>query len=283
MEVVPTWSDLEPAAPYQSVRRASSQPQAQVPYSDSTVDPTAITSRVPPPKAGDMMPYETRQATGVKTRNWPLVAAIAATWTAIIVGAALGGGLGASLSDCRSDLQTLRTLSGNSSDSQSNTGLPTTTEPGGISSTTSSSGPAGTTNNDLIENYTATPATQIYNLDIDCGSLSASPQESGYGERFDVYCSSDAAPGPKIDKNGNGVMLADIGSTIAYSLADCLQACSGYNLQSQMFGWGNSCGSVIFWTILGGSYMSNCSYKNTTVHSTNLTAKDHTITAVKLG
>ncbi|KAI1352348.1 hypothetical protein F5Y01DRAFT_313822 [Xylaria sp. FL0043] len=169
------------------------------------------------------------------------------------------------------------------SNSESNTGLPTTTEPGGISSTISSSGPSGTTSSDLIENYIATPATQIYSLRIDCESLSASPQESALEERFDVHRSSDAAGGPKIDKDRNDVTLADIRSTIAYSLADCLQACSGYNQQSQIFGWGNSCGVVSFETILGGSSRSNCWYKNTTVLSTNFTAKDHTITAVKLG
>lgn len=113
--------------------------------------------------------------------------------------------------------------------------------------------------------------------------LSATPQKSSFGELFNVHCSSDAkGGGPRVDKDGHEVTLVDIGATIAYSLADCLQACSGYNLQSLTYGFGNSCGSVSFGTVLGGTVGTNCYFKNSTVLSANLTAKDDWITAIKI-
>ncbi|KAI0398666.1 hypothetical protein F4802DRAFT_204395 [Xylaria palmicola] len=264
MEVVPPVSNLEVATSYLPERLANPQPELQVLQSDGTGNLGTAASGISV-KNPDLPSYYAIGTTDTKRRSWLLVAAVAAVGAAVVVGAALGGGLGASLSSCRSDLN------------QCQSSLIATADV-----STSSLDPAEpTTINGLRINYQTIPRTQIYNLSVDCAMLSATPQQSSFGEFFNAHCSSDAPVGPKIDKNGQQATLVDVGSTIAYSLADCLQACSGYTLQCRRNGFDSSCGSVSFGTVLGGKAGNNCFLKNSTVLSANLTSKDDWIVAIR--
>ncbi|KAI3318495.1 hypothetical protein HD806DRAFT_526223 [Xylariaceae sp. AK1471] len=193
----------------------------------------------------------------VKSRNWVIIVTIVIAVTAIVVGAAIGGGLGASLASCKRDL--------GAAQSSGNVSIGATVTLRDPPSTTINSAAFETTTSGLLVNYEVKPPLNVFNLSLDCDDLSASQQVTPLNEFFLVYCDVDLTSGPRTDKSGNDVILADIISIISYSMADCLEACSQYNRWSQQWDVDNECGSVTFAVQMAENAYGNCWLKNSTV------------------
>lgn len=103
-------------------------------------------------------------------------------------------------------------------------------------------------------------------------------------EKFLVYCGVDFKEGPDwTNRDGSDVVLADLLILIAYSMADCLQACSQYTAKSQAWDRPSSCGSVTFKPNIGNFTNGNCWLKNSTVtHDPGDGVCDDCISATKI-
>ncbi|KAI1821977.1 hypothetical protein F4861DRAFT_516589 [Xylaria intraflava] len=150
---------------------------------------------------------------------------IIAVWvaaTAIIVGASIGGSLGSTVSDlavqlssCQKDLSICR-------QSTSPSQLPETSDP----SPTTSSAPAQTTTAGRLLNYVVEPPSKIYNLGENCDDL-LQQMNASKGSDFQLYCDLDLGRGTGKDVHGNPVISIDMVSITAYTLNDCMKACTG--------------------------------------------------------
>ncbi|KAI1423132.1 hypothetical protein F5Y12DRAFT_556585 [Xylaria sp. FL1777] len=240
-------------------------------------NPGCVASDLPPPEAKKRA-----------NRRWVFTAPMAAAVTAIIVGAAVGGGLGSALSSCQKDLR----LSRNASFAdlgQCTNGSATLTQSTRIaaSSTTCLTAFQTTTNGQII-NYEAVPSKNVSTLGADCDTLQKGWQVTSQGERFSALCKVQVGfkPGAgRTDGNGNPVTQGKITTLIAYSLSDCLEACSGYTYTSKQRGksFNESCGSVVFRTNLADNYYANCLLLNSTVtHKPGTAACDECISATKI-
>jgi len=178
-----------------------------------------------------------------------------AALTALIVGAAVGGGVGGSLSHCRKDLK-------NASTSLSN--LPVTTIP--LNSTSNSTAAASNTNG-LLENVTFPAYTQVDLIKSLCPHLNneANDITTRRGDKFRFSCGFDIASGFKTQ---SGDVVADIIGIISYSLSDCLEACSEYTYRHTEWITGKKCTGVAFGFDMKNDTTANhgnCWLKNGTV------------------
>ena len=83
-----------------------------------------------------------------------------------------------------------------------------------------------------------------------------------FGDKFTSYCGEDFTAGLAAD--GGGV-IADIAGIIAYSAADCMEACSALNYQSNKWRTPTKCLSISFWIDLNDMTVAeggNCWLKN---------------------
>lgn len=84
-----------------------------------------------------------------------------------------------------------------------------------------------TTTGGLFVNYLPEPTAAVYNVSADCDALAQRTQITRQNEKFSVYCGIDLSTGDGVrDAGDNEVTLADITGVVAYTLGDCLQACS---------------------------------------------------------
>ncbi|KAI2643130.1 hypothetical protein GGS21DRAFT_135 [Xylaria nigripes] len=193
-----------------------------------------------------------------KKRKWFGVIAVTAAVTAVIVGAAVGGGVGASLASAQRSLKSSlsscqRDLSG------CRAGTPTSS---------SNSTPFTTNKDGLILDYVVEPARNIYNVSVDCASLDNQVYTTSKNENFMVYCDVNFGSGDLVDKDGKSVILADIIAMTAYSLTDCLQACSQFTAHSKKWDVDNECGAVTFAKNMATHADGNCWLKNSTIRHT---------------
>ncbi|KAI0914255.1 hypothetical protein F4823DRAFT_396897 [Ustulina deusta] len=214
-------------------------------------------------------------------RNWICIITITVTATALIVGGAVGGGLGASLASCRQNLGVVQSCD-NSNSNQCENASPITTKDLPLTTTTSSAA-FQTTTGGLLVNYKIEPPSKVFNISVDCDTLAGSIQVTQDQEKFLVYCGVDFGHGNRKDKNGNEIILADIIGIIAYSMDDCLEACSRYTYNSQLWGVNSSCGSVTLRVDMANTTKSNCWLKNSTItHSPGAGSCDVCIGATKI-
>ncbi|KAI8625022.1 hypothetical protein F5Y19DRAFT_480076 [Xylariaceae sp. FL1651] len=244
---------------------ASSTPQSSTPQSSTPQSSTPQSST--PQSSTPQSSCEGKEVVSLATklawrwREWLLPAAIAAAATALIVGSTVGGALGAEVLQCRKDLsqQPLATTSTS----------PTSSAPSTPSNpSTTSVATFQTTMDGKLLNYTVDSASQISTLSANCDSLSQEAQKTIFNESFLVFCGNWIGEGGHKDYSGNEVILKDIAGIIAYSLQDCLEACSNYTSRARKYGIDNACGSVTFRTDLGSTINSqvwaNCFLKNAT-------------------
>ncbi|RSM06501.1 hypothetical protein CEP52_005697 [Fusarium oligoseptatum] len=164
--------------------------------------------------------------------------------TAAIVGGGVGGGLGAALSNCQNSDSKCAADSVDSDDSSTNT-TPT---------------PSATTSAAF---FTPTPAAEIRNLTWFCEeSEQTKTIQLTNGFDFKVYCGTD---GGGVGNADGGGTLKDLVGIIAYSLEDCLQACTQMNAMDDNQDTGVTCKSVSFRANLAQSYKQyggNCWLKD---------------------
>ncbi|GAW20879.1 hypothetical protein ANO14919_103910 [Xylariales sp. No.14919] len=215
--------------------------------------------------------------TGKRTRKerkrGPIVIAAFILAAIIVSGAAVGGGLGASLSNCQNDLSRYQSATPAPSQQSLLSACPSSTTiqstPGITNSrdTTTSPTSFSTTSGGLLVDYTVAPSTEIWDLAVDCAALSSTFQTSLYGDKFSVYCRRDWGYGSRKDAANNEVIVGDVMNVIAYSMADCLQACSVYTAVSRTAGIDSSCSSVVWINDMAhyNHFHGNCLLKNTTV------------------
>ncbi|KAJ4328808.1 hypothetical protein N0V84_000818 [Fusarium piperis] len=164
--------------------------------------------------------------------------------TAAIVGGGVGGGLGAALSNCQNSASKC------SADSVDGDGSSTTTAP-----------PASATTSAAF--FTPTPATEIRNLTWFCEKAEQTKTiQLTSGFEFKVYCGTDG--GGANNAEGGGTLKDWVG-LIAYSLEDCLHACTQMNAINDNQDTGAECKSVSFHATLAQSYKEwggNCWLKD---------------------
>ncbi|KAI0808580.1 hypothetical protein GGR55DRAFT_696676 [Xylaria sp. FL0064] len=293
MEALQIFPGLEVADPRQHGRQPfvpSLSPQSQ------DVISTEVPSYYAPPKYGEPLQIQDPNPATIslpiaeatesgKSRSWTFIAAVAAAVTAIVVGAAVGGGLGSALSSCQKDLRASRSAPATDLGA-STTPTQTTTRSTSTASSTTSTCLASfqTTTDGQLVDYEAVTSKNVSSLSADCDALQKSWQVTSQGEKFSALCKVGFEAGAgRIDGNGNTVTLAEISTLIAYSLSDCLEACSGYTYASRHRGVEESCGSVVFRTNLADNYHANCLLLNSTVrHNPGGGACDECISATKI-
>lgn len=144
---------------------------------------------------------------------------------------------------------------------------------------------ATTTTGGLFINYLPEPTSVVGDLSMDCGAQEKNVQITGEDERFNLYCNVDLYSGGRQDASGKQVFVGDLVGLAAYTLGDCLTACSLYNRQSGKIGRDDGCGSVTFCTAMqrySRSSGANCWLKNSTVSIGYQTNSDYCHSAVKI-
>ncbi|KAF7505393.1 hypothetical protein GJ744_000939 [Endocarpon pusillum] len=175
--------------------------------------------------------------------------------TAIVVGAAVGGGLGSSLAHERNENEALRQSIIASAPSCS------TSPPLSPSGTVSSATATSTTG--LVDYVVAAPDT-IDTVELECPGLDGTSYLTVRGQTFDLHC-------------GDEMHGDDVGALMAYRLPDCIEACSYMNRV-----WANAtfCNAVLFVADVQRTYplqRTNCFLKNaTTISATN---REHVLRA----
>ena len=103
----------------------------------------------------------------------------------------------------------------------------------------------------LITNYGVTPANEVYDVALDCGSLATTLQTTNtynnvYNDNYKVYCGVDFGNAPST--NPDAAPVIDLLGIVAYRLTDCLEACSALNYRSMSNNFIDSyrCQSVSF-------------------------------------
>lgn len=130
-----------------------------------------------------------------------------------------------------------------------------------------------TTVNGLLVNYLPEPTSMVYSVSADCDELSQEDQISPIdNETYAVRCQYNLVTGSssqQSDSNGNSLLMVDIIGIVAYTLADCIRACSQRTRQTKLWGLpdSDSCRAVTFDTLLESATAGvggNCWLKNGT-------------------
>ncbi|KAM5354873.1 hypothetical protein ACJ41O_001519 [Fusarium nematophilum] len=180
-----------------------------------------------------------------------LVAAI----TAIVIGSGVGGGLGAALASCQSSSSELSPAPVETASSPS-TAVETATCPSPDQSDNSTTSNNGT-------DYSPIPAEKVKSLAWDCTEPKQTmTKDMPKGFSFKVYCGLDAGFGAAAEGGG---IIKDLAPLIAYSLEDCLYACTEMVVKNETQETGTVCESVSFRPWLSWSlktFGANCWLKN---------------------
>ncbi|KAI1821976.1 hypothetical protein F4861DRAFT_424021 [Xylaria intraflava] len=189
--------------------------------------------------------------------------------TAVIVGGAVGGGLGGALANSATQLSncqtSLSTCQGPQAVTQSESPSPTTNL---LDNTATSSMPIQTTTKGLYVNYEPQPHSKVSTINVDCKTLNDSVQTTHKGDKFHVYCGVDFGSGKRKNGSGKDIVLADLVGIFAYSVADCLQACSQYNFQAKVRKDSGRCGAITLDIDMANKTDGNCWLKNSTLTHT---------------
>ncbi|KAF5009943.1 hypothetical protein FDECE_3849 [Fusarium decemcellulare] len=182
--------------------------------------------------------------------------ALIAILTAIIVGAGVGGGLGAALANSNSESCSAATAA------PLETSQPTATECATPETTD--------TNNTSADNDTAPyvprPAKSVKLLELDCPAdkTKQTSFKSSKGYDFKWWCGVNAAANTPAEEGG---MVADVSPIIAYTLDDCINACSAMIEKDEKEGTGVKCRSIVFGKRMSAeldAWGVNCWLKNAT-------------------
>lgn len=117
----------------------------------------------------------------------------------------------------------------------------------------------------LLSNYAPAATSAVNTLALNCPALDNQETITHFGDKFTSYCGEDFTAG--IAADGGGV-IADIAGIVAYSAADCMEACSALNYQSNKWGAPAKCLSISFSIDLNNATFrigGNCWLKNATL------------------
>lgn len=193
-------------------------------------------------------PYAHAEQSQQKSRRlgtWA-VAALASLVTAVVIGAALGGGLGSALSNCENEKRyglnlnsragrreiklaniLCSALSANAGSSPSTTTITLSTT---ITQTSAGLTAVATTTTAFIP----TSPTDIPLLSFTCSNNTVSESQL-YSGSFKEHCGVDFGSNytsSKTDSAGTNLRYFDIVGIIVYTLSDCYQACLNLNTRS---------------------------------------------------
>ncbi|KAJ4246388.1 Hypothetical protein NCS54_01225700 [Fusarium falciforme] len=199
---------------------------------------------------------------GQKSQNIPFglgvwtFAALVALLTAIVVGAGVGGGLGAALANAKSDDNCSAATAASAAPVETSTPTECTAAP---ETTTTSA------DNDTAP-YVPRPADEVQLLELDCpkDKSEATSFKSSKGYDFKWWCGVNAPAGSQAEEGG---VISDASPLIAYTLQDCLNACSAMIDKDENEGSGVKCRSVVFGKRMSeelGRWGVNCWLKNGT-------------------
>jgi hypothetical protein len=143
---------------------------------------------------------------GAKGRRQTWLLVLAVVLTTIVVGAAVGGGIGSQLHKT-------------SSTTPKQEAAHTVT----VTQTVTHAAPIATTSSGLLENYDAEPITKIYTVPLDCPGRNKEQYLTSYNssappKQFDITC------GRSLYATGR----AALSLFASYHLNDCIEACAGY-------------------------------------------------------
>jgi len=118
-----------------------------------------------------------------------------------------------------------------------------------IASTATMSPATATTTGGLLLNYTAAVPTSVSTVALDCPGQDQKTYTTGHNQTFVLSCF-------------RGLQGADFATIVAYSYADCIEACSSYNAWT---GNKTGCSGIQFTNTMDatyGKYGCNCWMKN---------------------
>jgi hypothetical protein len=126
---------------------------------------------------------------------------------------------------------------------------------------------SGTTATALAVDYAPADQSHIYNLSLDCTDGQIIKNSGRYKNNYVTYCGVDFSN--HVVSSLDNLLLIDILGITAYTLGDCLQACSNLNAYNEDFARPSMtyCRSVVFNADLHDSITSvgaNCWMKNGT-------------------
>jgi hypothetical protein len=182
---------------------------------------------------------------GLRAPAFGLLVALA---TLVVVGAALGGGLGGALASERSKnnvvTATRTTITANSA--------------------TASPAPTATPTTGRFTNLTIPAPSDVDTLFLDCPNLNSTAYSATDNDHFTFTCGV-AYPGGFSAYSGG--TIATLAGLIAYTPQDCAVACSKFNYYSAFYGNGTVCAAMTFNSELStafATYGANCWLFNTT-------------------
>jgi len=126
------------------------------------------------------------------------------------------------------------------------------------STTTALTGSIPTSTAIALTNVTVPTPNEVISLKFDCQP--SSTYRTGFGEVFTLRCGINLVGGSFAK---DGWIIKDRVGIVAYTIFDCMEACSQYN----RFNGRNTCQAVTFNAALGRAYASqgaNCWLKNAT-------------------
>ncbi|KAM0344504.1 hypothetical protein ACHAPU_007477 [Fusarium lateritium] len=175
--------------------------------------------------------------------------------TAIVVGAGVGGGLGAAMANKSTDCPTDYTCDPSAS-APSATAEPTSCPT--VENTTSS-------DNDTAAYVPRSPSS-IQNLVLKCPDKKndETRYKSNLGYEFQWWCGVNAPQGAPAEGGG---IVGDLAPIIAYSIEDCMEACSAVAQKDANTGSGFHCASIVFGKRMSSeidNQGANCWLKNAT-------------------
>ena len=146
-------------------------------------------------------------------------------------------------------------------------GASSSSTPSSALTRTASSASTSSTSGSNLSNYSAPPMLNIDSLALNCPAINNTQYKSHFNQNFTYYCGVDFGN----LKSSTGGNITDIAAIIAYSIEDCIDACSAINLQSALQGrlGALECTSITFLSASTKETISfgggNCWLKNGTL------------------
>jgi hypothetical protein len=132
-----------------------------------------------------------------------------------------------------------------------------------------------------VTNYTPTSIRDIDTLALDCPAIDGTTVKNHFNQNFKYICGVDLGNLP----SAAGGNITDVAAIIAYTIEDCIDACSAITFQTYIQGikGGPTCSSVSWFAdakSVVGVGNGNCWLKNGTLANGQTgKAADHSISA----
>ena len=110
-----------------------------------------------------------------------------------------------------------------------------------IATTATLSPGTATTTGGLLLNYTAASPTSVSTVSLDCPGQDQKTYTTGHNQTFVLSCY-------------RGLQGADFATMVAYSYADCIEACSSYNAWTANK---TGCSGIQFTNTMGATYLND--------------------------